>query len=89
MSEEQMRAEALQRMVVDALHLPPELAALVTPAPGETSGDGLRASGVGASPTFLDDIVDELTVKYLRPILRAHGVDDPEAYRLGWEEENR
>lgn len=88
-----MRAQALQRMVVDALHLPPELAALVEVIegePGDLCGAGTLLLPDGTPlPIVLDDIVDELTVKYLRPMLRAQGVDDPEAYSLGWQEEDR
>lgn len=37
--------------------------------------------------TTPEQVLADLTEEYLRPVLTAMGVDNPEDYSLGWEEE--
>lgn len=93
-TDAELRAEALKRFTEGGIHLPPEIAdsmslydmgeaGLLDDVP-EVHPDVARHYAESATADPMESIADDLTAKYLRTVLEAHGVPNPEAYRAGW-----
>lgn len=94
-TDAELRAEALDRFTRGPIHLPPEIAdsmslydmgeaGLLDGIP-EVHWDVARHYAEPDTEASGESITDKLTAEYLRPMLEAHGVPNPEKYQLRWE----
>lgn len=76
-----LRAAALKRFTEGMVHFPPEI--IAGTGPGDLTQEATLKAEYARSGMAV--VADELTDEYLHPMFEAHGVPNPEEYRLGYD----